>query len=153
MRSRRPLSDGVSTFWHRWQWVSWEIFKNFNHLFHWFIFIFFSVPWVLTNFAKLFKKPASTKISHFPLSLRILSNYTLEKTKVESSLMQNFHNSYMTSTTSMLRFVYFDLSIYKRSERIERILSVNKLSLFFQKSFFSWVSLYLNPLFIGLPKV
>ena len=85
-------------------------YRNFQKLklfIYSFLFSFFSGPWVLTNFAKLFKKPASTKISHFPLSLRILSNYILERTKVESSLMQNFHNSYMTSTTSMLRFVHF----------------------------------------------
>ena len=41
MRSGRPLSDGVSTFWHGWQWVSSKIFKNLHYLFHLFYFYFF----------------------------------------------------------------------------------------------------------------
>ena len=100
MRSGRPLSDGVSTFWHRWQWVSSDIFKNFNYLFHWFILIFFRTV-SFDEFREIVQETSLHKNIPFPLESSDFVKLYFGKDKSRvityaefSQFLHDFHDEY-----------------------------------------------------------
>ena len=98
MRSRRPLSDGVSTFRHGWQWVSSEIFKNLDYLF---IFIFFFRTVSFDEFREIVQETSLHKNIPFPLESSDFVKLYFGKDKSRvityaefSQFLHDFHDEY-----------------------------------------------------------